>query len=684
MKKYISLFIAITFILLALLTSCGNLNDPNNGTNPSANSTTIFAPTSGQTSTTLTTTVDSSIIDIPDIVENVNTLVITSKDESYTGWEFSDNVLTFSNLSSNTVCSITGEFCGQIVIDAGEYKFELELNGVTLYSKTDTPISIKSGDKVTITAKKDSENFVYDNRDDITNDEEACSYAIWSKCDLEIAGKGNLTVISNNNKGIHSKKDINIKNLTLNITCNDNAIKGDDSVSIESGTLTLIAKKGDGIVTENTDISKKGNQRGIISIKSGTVIIYAACDGIDASYDVDICDGANVQIYTDSYSPYSLDVDTKVYDKRFIRFTSSNYKYSIKYYNDDNDYMWVNATFYKSVSGGRTSYHYYSFDILENYKSVQIFIYSSSQAQGQDTDYLVMSDYLTWNDSYDTFALEQRGSSLTYNWTNYTTNVSSGFGPGGMMDGNRDKLDHSAKGIKAGNEIHVLGGIITISAGDDAIHANSGNSLDNGNTSTGIVKISSGTITIISNDDGIHADSDLIIDGGTININKSYEGLEGTTITINDGDINIVSSDDGINAQATSGTGIYFNGGNIYVYAGGDGLDANSRTQYKGIIFNGSNITVISTTSMNSSIDTEQGYTYNSGSILAICPSGGMSSEATKCQNFSSVATKSTMSLKSGQILNVKVGTEILKSVEMPCNRSAIVIYLGSNKATFS
>lgn len=57
-----------------------------------------------------------------------------------------------------------------------------------------------------------------------------------------------------------------------------------------------------------------------------------------------------------------------------------------------------------------------------------------------------------------------------------------------------------------------------------------------------------GNIEVAAGDDGLHADGDLIITDGTINVTKSYEGLEGMTVTVEDGDISVVSSDDGINA----------------------------------------------------------------------------------------------------------------------------------------
>jgi len=43
---------------------------------------------------------------------------------------------------------------------------------------------------------------------------------------------------------------------------------------------------------------------------------------------------------------------------------------------------------------------------------------------------------------------------------------------------------------------------------------------------------------------------------------------------------------------------------------------------------------------MNSALDTENGYSYTAGSVIAIMPGGDMSSEATNCDNFSSVGLK--------------------------------------------
>ncbi len=612
-------------------------------------------------------------------------------------YSISGSTLTFSGMAENTVYSVSGQFLGDIVIEVSdELEFELELKGFSLYSSEINPVTITGGDKVTLTAKKDTVNYIYDAREAVSDeDEEAYKGAIHSDSDLDIGGKGTLFVTSENNNGIHTKDDLKVKNLTLTVNCQDNALKGNDSVTVKGGNITLIAKTGDGIKTKNSDLSSKGKQRGSVTVSECDLTIYAACDGIDAAYNAEINEATtNVTIYTDKYSEYSEEVTGVSDDVYYIRYTNPNYKYSVKYYNSDDDYVWENATFYKSVSGGRGStYYYYSFPVRTGYQKIQMFVYNASQTQGQETEYQTCTDYLTWNMAYDTLALSSRG----YSWTNYTT-TSNGFGGsmgggpnggmggfgGGMQEGNTEKGDHSTKGIKADNEIIINDGAITIKSYDDAIHANNDVELENGETPKGNITITGGQVCVYSNDDGIHADGTVTISGGKITVTHSYEGIEGDYVVISDGDISVTASDDGINGTATSGVAIAISGGTVYVYAGGDGLDSNSQTSYQGIVFSGGQTTIVSTSGGNSAIDTERGYAYTGGSVLAIMPSNGMTNEMTNCSNFSSVATKITESVTSGATVTVSVSSETVLTVQMPCALSAMILYLGSNAATIS
>ena len=597
--------------------------------------------------------------------------------------------LTFTAVSEDTVYAVSGSFRGNVVIDAGDgYKLDLELHGLSLVCDTANPITVKSGSEVSIKAKKDTKNYIYDMRPAVDpTDETAYAGAVHSDVDLEIGGKGELTVVSENNNGIHSKDELQVKNLTLLVTCIDNALKGNDGVEIVGGNTTLIASAGDCIKTSRSDISEKGNQRGCVTITGGTHTLYAACDGIDAAYTVTVDDDTTVlSIYTDKYSNYSDEVAENASDVSYIRFTSNKYYYSVKYYNSDTDYVWVNAEYHSAVSGGRSTYYYYSYPKMPDYAKQQFFIYETEAQRGQEEEYLVMSDYLTPNTGCDTFALSQSYNGVSYQWTNYTTKVQEGGfggrpgggGPGGFGDGNTDKGDHSTKGIKAANEIIINGGRINVKSYDDAVHAGSDTALENGASPLGNVTVNGGTMTVYSNDDGLHADGALSIAGGTITVTNAYEGLEGTTVSISGGYISVNSKDDGINATTSTGTAISISGGTVYIYCTGDGIDSNSRTADVGIVFSGGRTVVISNSGMNSAIDSENGYTYTAGSVVAIMPRGGMSGEATHCDNFSSIGKSSQASLSAGDYLAVGIGGTTV-TVKIPVSLTAMIIVLGDS-----
>lgn len=501
----------------------------------------------------------------------------------------SNDVIAISNNNggvvvngSEVIITLAGEYDilgeineGSILIALGEEESAIiNLRGVKLTSTTTNPIYIESGNEVDISAKSDTLNYIYDKRTATTTD--VIGGAIYSLVDLDIKGKGYLEVTSTYNNGIASTKDLSIKNITLEVNAPNNALKGNDSLTIESGTIKAISSSGDALKTENSDISSKGNQRGIITIIDGTLDLYAACDGIDAAYDC-IIEGGTINIYTEKYSTYSGDVTVNSTSTLYLRVSSrasglsSISKYSAMFISEDNKTTFINGT-YVSANGKK----YYKFDVPSGSSYVKFFAYNSSQTQGQSTSYAYATDQMTIPASYDTYYVNSAASSrLSGSWENYNSPTGGMGGPGGGMggpqDGNSNKAEYSCKGIKADNSILINGGTINIKSHDDGIHTNSDVLLGTGNYGVASLTISGGNVTVYSDDDGLHADGTLTVDGGSVIISNSYEGLEGNYIYFKGGTVQIKSSDDGINAK----TALYFHGSTVYLDAGGDGIDSN-------------------------------------------------------------------------------------------------------------
>ncbi len=143
---------------------------------------------------------------------------------------------------------------------------------------------------------------------------------------------------------------------------------------------------------------------------------------------------------------------------------------------------------------------------------------------------------------------------LTLNGSGSLT-ISSPYGHGVVskddltVTGGTYSMTCARHGLSGKDSVRILDGTFYLTTTKDGIHAS-----NDDDDMLGYIYIAGGTFTISSDDDGIHADSTLYIEGGDLDIVKSYEGLEGQTITILDGNISIVSSDDGINASSGSST----------------------------------------------------------------------------------------------------------------------------------
>lgn len=549
------------------------------------NSTSTTTASGGETTITSDITKEDTDVTHADDAENYRVSItgdFTVTSDTSDGVTQSGSVYTITKAGEYTVTGLLSE--GQLIVDAGdEDEVTIVLNGTSITCSSGSPIYVKNASKVEIKSEENSFNEVIDNRTEATEDssDDAGNAAIYATCDLKLVGKGALVVTGNYNNGIQSKDDLSIKNVIVKVTAVNNAVKGNNAVDIESGNIIAISAKGDGIKTSNSNISNKGNQKGIVTITGGNIDVYAACDGIDAAYVVDISGDGNLNIYTDTYSEYSEEVTSSG--------SSSGTSTS------------RNSSANKTASANTVSYVAAS-DTIANAPGGS----GGGNMGGMDG---------------------QNGGNAPDMNGGSGGNKAGGNRPGMPGDfnksGNSSGQSYSTKGIKAESEINISGFTINISSTDDGIHANSDSGvLETGEDGKGTIVINGGSITISSGDDGIHADKQLDVNDGYINVVTSYEGLEAITINLNGGKIYVYATDDGINACTGDGKTspiVNVTGGYIDVTTASgdtDGIDSNGNYVQTGgfvLVKSGS-----SSGNVSGSIDVDGTVTITGGTCVAL------------------------------------------------------------------
>ena len=395
---------------------------------------------------------------------------------------------------------------GQIYIDAEDKKIELSLEGVSISNDSDSPIFIKDSDSVDIKVKKETENFIYDNRNSYDSNDGTGAGAIYAKNgDLKIKGTGKLAVISYANNAIHGKDDVTIKNATLVLRAVNNGIKGNDSVTIEERPIIDIICGNDGIKTENTDVSSKGNQRGNITITGGEITINSYADGISAAYSAIISTGIAEDDDGNQITTAPLiDIYTNIYSS----------------YQANNLNVSSNLSRPGPGSGGG------------------------------------------WGGNSSTKAAESAKGIKACEDINISAGVIYIEAYDDGIHGNQTSDDQQIvfdNGENAKGNVTISGGIFRINASDDGIHADGTTSISGGDIYVGprednsgfadgshegiegnIVNISGGQMTVYANDDGINAQSEINISGGFVDVhvnpNGDKDGIDSNgTITITGG-----------------------------------------------------------------------------------------------------------------------------------------------------
>ncbi len=272
----------ILFVLL-ILSACTHQDGP------------VYTPsTNTNASTAEETTTAESDFDLIDTWDTNSATTIVFAGETAqingTGAVLAENTL---RIDAQGTYVLQGEFSGNVQVAlAKTEKAHIVLNGAAIRSKETAAICISSADKVVVTLAEGTENILSDGSDYVRESGVEPNACLFSKDDLTINGSGSLTVYGNSNNGVGTRNDLKIISGNLTISASKNALKGNDSVRILNGSISVVICS-DGIKSDNASESDKG----FVSISGGTLNLNCTDDGIQAVTGVTITGNASVEVH---------------------------------------------------------------------------------------------------------------------------------------------------------------------------------------------------------------------------------------------------------------------------------------------------------------------------------------------------------------------------------------------------
>ena len=408
---------------------------------------------------------------------------------------------------------------GEFALD-GSYKCTVSLAGVTLTNPSGPAINISNKKRIQISAKNGTVNTLTDGAD-ANESWKACLY---SKGQIQLQGKGSLTVNGNTKHAIKSGDYITVKNLTLN----------------------LKSTSGDGISCNKYFVMNSGN----------VTISGVGDDGIQCDFEDD-----------DTVTGETTDHEDENSGNVYIQGGTLNIS--------------TTAAGSKGVKAAGTLY------INETSTTTIITVTNSGGVDASDSSDLVASACLKADKAIDisggTLTLTNSGQggraintdgTLTISGgnidaqaqgSNYGSSNQGGGGfPGGWGGGgNSSSSNHKyAKGVKADGDITIKGGTINIYSKNHE-----------GLESKGTITISDGQLYVQASDDAINAASHLTVSGGYVcGYSTGNDGLDSNgNMYIKGGLVYAICSGSpevGLDANTEGGYKLYLTGGTIIAIGG--------------------------------------------------------------------------------------------------------------------
>lgn len=162
---------------------------------------------------------------------------------------------------------------GKLLINTTE-KVNIELNNVTITNSSGPAIQVDNAKKITISLKEGTTNTLKDGGSNTLN------AALFSNDTLIIEGSGSLVIYGNNAHAIESDDDIIINSGNITINAKKDGIHANDNITINDGTINIKASS-EGIECKDNDIL----------INGGIIVSYTTDDGINAAKNITINGG---------------------------------------------------------------------------------------------------------------------------------------------------------------------------------------------------------------------------------------------------------------------------------------------------------------------------------------------------------------------------------------------------------
>jgi len=438
-------------------------------------------------------------------------------------------------------------------------------------------------------------------------------------CDVTLTLSGENTIVGGEYNAVHIRGDLKINgDGTLNAESDGkSAIKASKSLNIAGATINLSG-------------GTHGAEAEYIAAYSAKInVLSAAKDGLHAECDYDGETDSSKCVFTTESGYISLKDAT----------------YSSSTCGDG-----ISADTFVYIDGG--DYDITTTGEFVAKSSENIKLYSL-----ETTDFR----YTKSGNTYKKVDSDVMGSSSLYALKQSCKGIKAGYI---KYDSDGDDEDDLTITENTNYYIMICGGTFNINSADDAVHSNGGN-----------IAINGGTFNITTLDDGFTADSLLKINDGNIEVESSYEGLEGAYIEVNGGEIIINASDDGLNAASDlspSDMHIIIAGGTLSVNAEGDGFDSNGS-----ILISGGDITVYGpTTGGNGGLDSYSGIMVTGGKLFVSSALGMVETPAqNSTQYVLSLATQSKISGGSTLAITNSDGDEIY-SVNIAKDCQSVIISL--------